>query len=611
MSTYTYTFLAKDLMSSKLSKISKTGTSSFQSISEKNNRFRNGLKRTETQLDRTKRSVSSLDGIIKKLGIGFGIFEAVRTAGTIINLGADMEQTRISFETMLGSADKANKVLNDLNGFSNATPFKNKEVIAAGRNLLAFGISNEKLLPSLKKIGDVSAGLKIPFGELSEIYGKIKVQNTVYSEDLNQLAGRGIPIFTELSKVMGVAPEQIKKLASEGKITFPFIEQAFTNMTSEGGAFFNLMDKQSKSFGGLWSTLTGKIQAGATKLGEKSLPFLSKLTAKAISFVDAFPAAYERFKKIAQPLFQTLQNLFGVVSNFFSKIFKGAGSMSFFKGILENVVHVSNFFANGLITIVKILTPFAPLIKTLAIAYGIWTAAQWAINVAMSANPIGLIILGIVALISTITYAYQKVGWFRGGIMAIWETIKGFGNAIKDYVINRVISLLKGITGLALAVKQFFSKDWKNAFETGKKATADLLGLNAKDKFIDDMKKVGKKAGTAYNIGVNEAKANKLTGASFIKGLSGGKVAAMATENDTNTGENPAGPPKGLGTGIDSITGGGSKQTNINITFDKLVENFTVQSQTVQQGMMSAEDELKKMLLRVLNSTNQMQTSLT
>ena len=115
----------------------------------------------------------------------------------------------------------------------------------------------------------------------------------------------------------------------------------------------------------------------------------------------------------------------------------------------------------------------------LAIGYGIITAAQWLWNVAMDANPIGLIIGGIAVLVGTIMYAWDKFGVFRGGIMATWETIKGFGNVIKEYVIDRIHGILSGLGGIAKAIGQLFSGNFKEAWETAKQAGVDLVGITA------------------------------------------------------------------------------------------------------------------------------------
>lgn len=237
--------------------------------------------------------------------------------------GSTAEQTRVSFETMLGSADKAKAVLADLNQFANVTPFTNDEVVSSGQKLLAFGVQIKDLLPTMRNIGDVAAGLNIPFSELSEIYGKIKVQQTAYSEDLNQLAGRGIPIFTELADVMGVPSTAVKKLASEGKITFTEIEKAFQNLTKEGGKFYNLMAKQSETFGGKVSTLKGKLGLLAQEYGEglnkKLAPALNKAIELTDLLIDTTKSASQKYadqsmvvKKISsdyQPLIDQYKEL--------------------------------------------------------------------------------------------------------------------------------------------------------------------------------------------------------------------------------------------------------------------------------------------------------------
>jgi tape measure domain-containing protein len=583
--TYTYTFLAKDLMSSKLSQIGNKGKSTFTTINQKVDNMTVNIQRADRASQKINSTWNRTLGLATRLGLAFSFGQVV---GSVINLGAEMEQTRISFETMLGSADKANKVINDLNQFSNKTPFKNKEVLTAGRNLLAFGIAQEKVLPTMRAIGDVSSGLKIPFNELSEIYGKIKVQNTVFSEDLNQLAGRGIPIFDELAKVMGVAPENIKKLASQGKITFPFIEQAFNNMSGEGGKFFNLMEKQSQSFGGKWSTFLGKLQLGATKLGEKALPYLSKFVDWGIATLDFLPLI---------PAY-----IDGMYNSLMS-------NSSIFQFLVNNIEGIKT----GVLALGAAWLTYKTYMTIVSTATKIYTGIQWLLNGAMLANPVGLIVAGIAALAAGFAYAYNRIGWFRGGINAAWEVLKGFGTAMKELVVDRFKEMLAGLSSLGEAFLHFFKGDWQKAWDAGKKGVQGLTGYggDAIKNFQANARVTGKKAAEAFGKGMDEAAANKKSGSimDLIKNKVG--LGSSAGTSDGATGS-PAGTgPLGdsLKDGINAINGGGARQTNITVTFDKLVENFTISSQNIQQGIAQSEEELKRMLLRVLNSTNQMQTS--
>ena len=230
-------------------------------------------------------SLGGAFGAVSRFAAGLGLaVGAVGLTKTIFNLGAEMEQTRVSFTTFLGDAEKANAVISELNEFSNVTPFDNAQVIKAGKGLLAFGTSSEELIPTLKAIGDISAGTGKDFNELATIYGKARVAGTLYAEDINQLVEAGVPIMGEFAKALGTTEDKVKKMASEGKLKFKDLERAFKNLTGEGGLFFNLMDKQSQTVSGKLSTIVGKLQGLGIALGENLInPLVGPLMDSAIN----------------------------------------------------------------------------------------------------------------------------------------------------------------------------------------------------------------------------------------------------------------------------------------------------------------------------------------
>lgn len=193
-------------------------------------------------------------------------------AAASLKSAMEMEKQRIAFSVMLGSISKSNALLKEAQEFAANTPYAFPEIVDSTKKLIAFGISASDVMETLRRVGDVASGLDIPLGELVEIYGKARVQNTLYAEDLNQLAGRGIPIFTELGKVMGVPSDQVKKLGSEGKITFTQLEQVFKNLTSAGGQFAGLMEAQSKSLDGKVSNLADNLGKTALTIGNTLAP---------------------------------------------------------------------------------------------------------------------------------------------------------------------------------------------------------------------------------------------------------------------------------------------------------------------------------------------------
>lgn len=214
-------------------------------------------------------------------------------------------------------------------------------------------------------------------------------------------------------------------------------------------------------------------------------------------------------------------------------------------------------YAQQLSPMLQFVAAAIPITQTLSkvtwlqtIASKAATAAQWLWNAALTANPIGLVIAGIAALIAIIAVAWNKFGWFRGAIYAAWEAIKGFAVAIKNLVINRLKEMLAGITGIGKALYYLFIKgDFGKAWEAGKDAVTSLSGVNSGKQFVDDMKATGKAAGEAYQEGVNEvdAKKAKTNDAPSVNGLLQGTT------------------PEVLGKTVDPSKKGKSKKEGLNV----------------------------------------------
>jgi len=273
-------------------------------------------------LDKTRRSTNPLAKSLGVLGgaakIAFGALAvgAGAAATRAVGLAKNYQQLQVSFTTFLGSAEKAEEVLAQLNEFSLATPFTPTQVQEAGKALLAFGITADQLQPSLKAIGDIAAGTGKDFNELSVIYGKARTQGTLFAEDINQLTEAGIPIIKEFADQFGVTEAEVKKLGSEGKISFANLEQAFVDLSSEGGLFFNLMEEQSKTFGGQLSTLQGYFDQLLLEVGEAFLPVLTEVVAAVSEFVQGLRAdrILAFFDPIADQLLPALRELYDTLS---------------------------------------------------------------------------------------------------------------------------------------------------------------------------------------------------------------------------------------------------------------------------------------------------------
>lgn len=209
-------------------------------------------------------------------------------ASKIVSLWGALEQADIAFTTMLGGADAAKKMLQDLSDFAAKTPFELTGVRQTAKQLLAYGIEANKMIPTLKALGDVSAGLSVPIEQVAYAYGQVKSAGRLLGQDLRQFMNAGVPIIAELAKNLWVAESQIKKMVSEGKIWFADVEKAFQTMSSEGGKFANLMEKQSSTLGWLWSNLQDSLDGIWEKIGLSLIPLLSDMTRTTADSIEEF-----------------------------------------------------------------------------------------------------------------------------------------------------------------------------------------------------------------------------------------------------------------------------------------------------------------------------------
>lgn len=201
---------------------------------------------------------SAMGTIAKRAALAFSV-AGVAASAFALKSATDFEQTRIGIENMLGSADKAKDLLKDISDFAAKTPFEFPELAQATRQLLAFGFNARDAFKTMKQLGDVSAAVGAPIGDLAYLMGTLRTQGRAFTIDIRQFAQRGIPIYEYLAKVLKTNEKEITKMIEAGKIGFPQVQKAFAAMTAEGGKFHGSMAAQSKSLAGLLSTLKDNL----------------------------------------------------------------------------------------------------------------------------------------------------------------------------------------------------------------------------------------------------------------------------------------------------------------------------------------------------------------
>lgn len=218
---------------------------------------------------------------------------------SIISTRGQFQQLEIAFNTMLGSTEKAQALMAQLTNTAAKTPFDLNSIASGAKQMLAFGSSVESVVDEIVMLGNVASGVSAPLNDIIYLYGTLRSQGRAYTVDIRQFAGRGIPIYEELEKVMQVNRQELNKLIEEGKVGFPQVEQAFKNMTSEGGLYFNLMQEQSKSLTGMISNLGDAWDMALNKIGQDNQDVFAAGIQAATGLVENFDTIIRILEAVA------------------------------------------------------------------------------------------------------------------------------------------------------------------------------------------------------------------------------------------------------------------------------------------------------------------------
>lgn len=262
----------------------------------------NGVKNTSKQIEQSGLGIEELFNRMTRAAAAFGAgFTAKELISNIAQVRGEFQQLEVAFKTMLGSEDKANALMQQLIKTAATTPFDLQGVANGAKQLLAYGENVENVNDDLIRLGNIAAGLSQPLGDLVYLYGTTMTQGRLYTADLNQFTGRGIPMIRELAKVFGVAEGEVKSLVEAGKVGFPEVQKVIQNLTNEGGMFFNLMQEQSKTITGQISNIEDSISTMFNEIGKANEGIINE----ALSGVSYLVENYEKVGKILISLVAT------------------------------------------------------------------------------------------------------------------------------------------------------------------------------------------------------------------------------------------------------------------------------------------------------------------
>ena len=566
-----------------------------------------------------KNSLMSLPGMDFLMNpytiIGAGI-------GAITALGLQAEKTSVAFRVLVGDERKAGELLQQINGFAAATPFSNLHLEGAAQMLLNFGVAGDDVMQRLQQLGDISMGDSEKLNSLALVFGQVSAAGKMSGQDLLQFINAGFNPLKELQNMTGKSYQELQDMMSKGKIGVDAVSAALQHATGVGGMFHGMMEEQSKTVAGKWSTAIGLVQQRAVDVYDKIQPFILQ----AIDlFQDVSGSVLDVVDSIAlwatdlQPVWDGLALISNIAGRLFGWLADAVSStIGFFFRWRAEIGYVASVI--GVATIAFNLhniamTAYGAIITVVSGATRVWAGVQWLLNAAMNANPIGLIITGIAALTAGIVYCWNRFAGFRAFILTMWDTMKGFGSIIKNYVTDRIKDLLSGVGELGKALGELFNGNFEAAWNHAVSGARKISGVNAAANAVGNTKTLangirnnyqrhsreeGRKGSTLYPHETAQAPHRSIA----KPGLKGSTQDVMfGSGGGGKAGSGSKGGRGGKST-ADALATGGSRSSNIHITIGKFFDNIQV---TMNDKTDTAE--LERVVLQCMNRALSIATS--
>lgn len=252
------------------------------------------LKETENGVRTTSKSIEDsglgIEDMFKRIqnaaAMSLAGFSAQQFVSQVAKVRGEFQQLEVAFNTMLGNKEQTDALMQQLVRTAAITPFDLEGVANGAKQLLAYGTASDKVNETLIRLGDIAAGLSMPLNDLVYLYGTTQTQGQLFTQDLRQFMGRGIPLADELAKQFGVTKDKVGELVTAGKVGFPEVEKAIVSMTSEGGKFGGLMEAQSKTISGQISNIEDAIDTMFNKIGKENESIINEALSGASYLVE-------------------------------------------------------------------------------------------------------------------------------------------------------------------------------------------------------------------------------------------------------------------------------------------------------------------------------------
>lgn len=544
MNIVTFALKMKDGASQTIGKVAREWTEAAERTEKARKELEQYAKKTESLGDTIGKS-------LKFAAIGAAAYKAGEFISGTIQDSLDRQKLQVSFDVLTGSKELGQQLTKDLVDLQKNT-ILGGEVFEGAQTMLGFGIDQSKVVDTLRMIGDVSMGDAEKFKSLSLAFAQISSAGKLQGQDLMQLINAGFNPLNEISKQTGKSIAQLKDEMSKGAISAKMVEDAFKGATGEGGQFENMLGQIAETSAGKMAQFSGAWQETKIKIGEAFEPVLQQL-------LEIGNAALPIIEEIAQ-----------AIQPFISLLLK-----------IGKVIYDLRYIILGVGIAVEI-------IKGITAATKLWTIAQTLLNVVMIANPIGIIIVAVGALIGLIVTVVKKYDEW-----------------------GAAITLLMGPLGMVINLVQSFRRNWDaivEAFKTdGIVAGLKKIGITLLDailyplqQLLEVMSKIPK-IGDKFAAGAKKLQdfRTKMGAAASTNTSLSEKSATKETQDTLNEiAKNTSSNRAAAAAANSEVASSGPKVVNVNV--QKFFDNIEFNTTNIEESVGKIEETVLEVLSRVL-----------
>lgn len=231
-------------------------------------------RKAEEGLNHTYRAQSNyLSRLVQRMVAYASIAQAFSLIRNIRDVTAEFELQRVALGSIIGDLNEANAMFEQIKAAAVKSPFQIKELVTYTKQLAAYKIESDELFETTQRLADISAGLGVGMERLVLAYGQIRATGYLRASEVRQLTEAGIPIVEELAKKMSqlrgktVSAAEVMGMISERAISFGMVKEVFDDMTSAGGMFYKMQEKQAETLAGQWSNLQDSIAIMYEEIG--------------------------------------------------------------------------------------------------------------------------------------------------------------------------------------------------------------------------------------------------------------------------------------------------------------------------------------------------------